>query len=215
MRLLNNNKTIALKVITGIAIYCAFAISNGYGQKVVKETIVMGAQGTSAAEGGFLDLQQLKLYDVNMATLNQGGIDLAYTYGKNTGINFMSPSSTAFKSFGQRYREIVFEKWNDKNKGTLIAIEGGNKEMRKAYRKVKSRDDLIELYKKAAGEVVMREGYNRLRHGPGARITRLKIGDLVVFRSVDRDIYAIGQIVNHEDGYSGSVTVDWKAAAGN
>ncbi|WP_461534031.1 hypothetical protein [Sinomicrobium sp.] len=201
------------KVMLSVAVCCFVGVSQTHAQKLKKESMIIGAHGTNAKEGNCVDLTNGKIYDMNFATLHQGDIDIVYGYGSKTGVNIMTPSSSSIRHFGKNMREKIYEGWDTKNKGILIAVSSKEKDVKKAFRKAKNREALEEVYKKAAGAVTLRDDYERLRHGPGVRLTRMEIGDLIVFRSVEKDLYAVGQIVNHAKGYSGTITVDWKISA--
>lgn len=178
-------------------------------KRVTRRTVTLGAQNQKSLYGGFADLLTGKVYSLADVRPNQADIDLVYAYGSSTSYNLMLPSSAGLRSFGASYRAQVADAWTQRNRGTLVALEN-NKENRKLFRSVKNNKQLLDAYDQAVKEVNSRPGYSRTLHGPSARIQKLNIGDYFVLRSRDRNVYAIGRIVDVKEGYQGYVTLDVK-----
>jgi len=185
------------------------AIAQGNDQKITKAHLVLDAQNNKSGTG-FVDLRSATAHNFMQAAMGQGDIDIVYAHGKTTGINLMTPASSGLRYFGA-FKSTIHENWKVKNKGTLIAL-GNAKEIRKAFKKLKTSEDIKNAYDRAARTVMLREDYSKGRHGPSSRIQRLEIGDYFVFRSKGRKIYAMGRVVNRQSGFSGSVSIDWKIA---
>lgn len=177
-------------------------------QKLKEISATLGAQNINSSYGGFLDLTTGEVYVLEEAAENQEKIDIVYTYGKTTKINFLAPSSTGLSYFGKRYKENTAT-WEKKNKGSFIILED-NRENVKLYRNTKTTEDLKDLYVRAFKEVSEREDYDRKKHGPRVRVGSVNMGDIVIFRSRSKDLYAIGRVVDFVQGYQGSVRVDFK-----
>lgn len=181
--------------------------------KVERKTITLGAQNQKSAHGGFVDLRTGQVYSLSDVGPNQGVIDLIYTYGTGTKLNLMMPSSTGLQHFGAAYKAQVFEGWDQKNRGTLLALEN-NRENRRIFRNISTDQDLADTYEEFLANISDRSDYVKVDHGPAARIKKMEIGDYVFVRSRDRGLLAMGRIVDVEPGFQGHITIDFKVTGG-
>lgn len=209
-------KTIVLqnrvKVLLSYALICTMLMNVSYAQdkeKVAKKTITLGAQNQKATYGGLTDLREGNVYYLKDGSSNQKSIDLVYGFGTTTTANLMVPSSVGLKFFGALYKEQIFEKWQDKNRGSLVVLPN-NKETKNIYKKIKTNQDLVNAFNNAVKSVSARNDYVKANHGPSARVSKLEIGDYVLIKSTDRNLYAMGQIVDIETGFQGSIRIDFK-----
>lgn len=181
--------------------------SQGSTGELIKGNLVLDSQ-SSKGGNGFWNLKEAKAHNLLEAALDQGSIDIIYAHGKSTGVNLMTPASSGIKLYNV-LRGTVYDSWSTKNKGVLIAL-GDGKELRKKFKKLKEAKDVEGIYEEGFRNVMLRDDYNKGQHGPSGRIHHLEIGDYFVFRSMVRDLYAMGRVVNMEEGYSGSVNIDYK-----
>src|SRR5690554_3136266 len=142
--------------------------------RVSRRTVTLGAQNQKAIYGGFVNLATGSVYSLADVGPHQGAIDLIYAYGSSTGINLMLPSSAGLRSFGSHYRSQVAEGWEQRNRGTLIALEN-SRDSRRLFRGVKTNQQLLAAYDQALSGVNSRPGYSKTLHGPAARIRQLNI----------------------------------------
>lgn len=202
----------SLKYTAGMVILFVFLGLDAFAQdnaKVSRRAITLGAQNQKSIYGGFVDLKTGSVYNLSDVRPNHHTIDLIYAFGSSTGVNLMLPSSTGLNAFGASYRAQVYNGWEQKNRGTLIALED-NRENRRWFRAVKNNKQLLAAYDHALRSVNSRPGYTKTNHGPAARIRQLNIGDYFALRSRDRNVYAIGRITDVKEGYQGYVTLDMK-----
>lgn len=202
------------RIIRAIGCFlCVFLINNVHvaqsQTKVERKTITLGAQNQKSTYGGFVDLSSGMVYSLSDVNQNQQSIDLVYAYGTGTKINLMMPSSTGLQHFGASYRAQVYASWDQKNRGTLLAIES-NRDNRRLFRGVTTNEQLEEVYEEVLRTIHNRPGYIKADHGPGARIKLMEIGDYILVKSRDRDVFAIGRIVDAEPGFQGYITIDFK-----
>lgn len=177
---------------------------------ISKITISIGAQNPKSPHGSFLDIKEAKTYYLKDIEQYQQNIDIICSYGDSTKINFLTPNSAALKSI-KAYKEKVFEGWKYKNRGAFILLKN-DKASKELYEKVETKENLIAAYKKGAELVSQQSGYNKTDQGPSSRIRKIDVDDYVLFRSVDRGIYAIGRVVKIEPGFQGYAVVEFKIA---
>lgn len=177
--------------------------------RVIRRTVTLGAQNQKSLYGGFVDLATGRVYSLSDVHSNQAIIDLIYAFGSSTGVNLMLPSSAAVGNFGSHYRTQVAQAWKKRNRGSLVALKD-DRGTRRLFKSIKNNQQLREAYDQAQQEVNSRPGYSKALHGPGARIQKLETGDFFVLHSRDRNIFAIGRLVDLKEGYQGYVTLDLK-----
>lgn len=206
---MNMKKLMMLLCIVGSSML--FNLSYGQGGNVSNVTISIGAQNPKAPHGSFVNLKEAKGYYLREADKHQQNIDLIGSYGDKTLFNLIVPSSASLKGI-KAYKEKVFEGWEYKNRGSLILLKKGSSYGKDLFEKAATRKDLIAAYRSGTKLVTEQPDYSKTNYGPSSRLRNIEEGDYVLFRSADRNIYAMGQIIKVEPGFQGHVTINFKIA---
>lgn len=180
-----------------------------HNDKLKKYSVTLGAQ-SNKTKGGFMNISQGEVLQLSGASRKQNDIDFLYAYGKSTGINLIVPSSSRLKGFGS-YRRNVMDKWSVLNKGSFVNMMH-DKSARQLFKKVKTNGQLVKAYKGALKKVKTLRDYKVITHGPALSLRRMEVGDIFLFKSAGKNIYAIGRLVASNPGYSGDILIDLKVA---
>ena len=175
-------------------------------------SVSLGAQ-SNRQTGGLLDVSNGKVFRLLEATGHQKEVDIVYVYGKSTKLNLLTPASSRIKDFGKNLRQGMAGAWSVFNKGYLINIRHG-KQARKLYRKVRTAAELIAAYKRTKTMVKQFADYSSLVNGPARSIRKISPGDIIVFKSSDKGLYAMGRVVDYSPGYQGVIRMDFKVVSG-
>ncbi|WP_461534020.1 serine hydrolase domain-containing protein [Sinomicrobium sp.] len=187
-------------------------------------SLTLSAQSAKNGVGSFADLKKEEVMNLKEATAHQLETDLVYAFGKSTGSTLMVPASGSLRFYGKANREKVYSAWDHKNLGELLTLESG-RESSKLFKDIKTNIDLREAYAQALKEVDKREGYRRSIHGPNTRIYKLQPGDIVFLlinsrdekilsyiSSEEQEVLAVGRVRSIDEGYRGTITIDFKTA---
>ncbi|NGM89511.1 hypothetical protein G5B35_19640 [Parapusillimonas sp. SGNA-6] len=185
----------------------AMTLWNGvYGQqsqKVTEKRLSIGMQSQRSPYGSFVDLQAGMVYNLKDAGNHQQDIDLVFGYSKVSAMNIMAPSSKSLKSF-KLYRENVLSEWQYKNRGVLVVLKGGEKN-REIFEGIKTDGELRDAFE---------EWTKPSGRKSSDRIEDVSVGDYILFRSNQKEMYAVGYIADFQakEGaeYQGHVLIDFK-----
>lgn len=178
--------------------------------KLRKYSLVLGAQAHKTS-GGFVDLSRGDAMQVTAAAARQSDIDFVYVFGATTGINLITPSSSRLDAFSS-YKRTVSGRWTTLNKGRLINVLQ-DKASRQLFKKVKTREDIAKAFTEAQKRVKEFPDYSVGTHGPAISLRNVQVGDVFIFKSSDKNIYAIGRVVNHQTGFGGTIQLDLKVSS--
>ncbi|MBL1407423.1 hypothetical protein [Sphingobacterium faecale] len=176
--------------------------------KVKSFILAVGGHNQTAEYGSLIDLKNEKVYKVDEVSY-PGDIDLLYAYGQTTKSNLMTPNSTSITQFGTVYKDKVANAWEVKNRGMMVVIKSGKKN-KGLFKELKKGDDIERLYLETVKTIKEEPEYNILRNGPSRRLTELEIGDLILFRSQSKQLYAAGFVVGLTEGTKGMIDIDFK-----
>lgn len=184
--------------------------SLGNNDKLKKYSLTLGAQ-SNKSKGGFMDLSTGDILQLPGVFSKQKDIDFIYAYGKNSGINLISPGSERLQGFDS-YKKNVMDKWSVLNKGSFINMKQ-DKSAKQLFKKVKTSEQLIKSYKESLKKVKTLPDYKVTSHGPSLSLRNLEVGDIFLFKSSGKNIYAVGRVVASNPGVSGDILIDLKVAA--
>jgi len=157
-----------------------------------------------------VDLDKGHAYPLEEAGYNPKRIDFGLMYGRNTGGNLMAPISGGFLTFGDKFKDALLAWGNNRNNGTFINL-GNDEKAQEVFNSVKKADAIEELYKEWFDKIVDIEGYNPRKHGPGQRMRDMTIGDVMLFRSENKDIHHIFRINRYVQSTSGLIELEVKS----
>ncbi len=156
----------------------------------------------------------LSPHDVSAAN-DAVNLDITYLWGSTTSSNLLVSSATDHSLWPST--NTLINTWGTRNDGVLTKFKSATaSEIANYFTNVKTKDQIINQIAAAEGAASSRTAYvNSLQDGPGPRLTRLQVGDLVFFRSVqtNRNVYAILKVTGISTGNSGSLTVAIKRIA--
>lgn len=191
-----------------IAICSVGAVSAQNNKKVKSFLLAIGGHNQDAEYGSLIDLKNekaIKVADVSYS----GDIDLIYAYGKTTNANLMTPNSTSISQFGTTYKNEISDGWEVKNRGMMLVLKS-SKENKSLFKNLKKSEDVENLYMETVKTIKEVPDYSLLRNGPARRVTDLEIGDLILFRSQSKKMYAAGYVVGYTEGTKGMIDIDFK-----
>ncbi|NGF55202.1 hypothetical protein G5B35_20805 [Parapusillimonas sp. SGNA-6] len=171
-------------------------------------TAKLTAQNADPARN-FLDLKSRKTFDLIGASYEPERIDMFVLFGRNTRVNLMLPSSNRIASFGEHFKVNIQEGWDVQNRGVLVNV-GNAKETKDKFSACRTLSDLTSWYTEAEQNVKKIENYQHRKNGPIDNLIRLEKGDVILFRSEDRNFYAIGLVQRTEESHQGKVVITWK-----
>ncbi|WP_461532878.1 hypothetical protein [Sinomicrobium sp.] len=164
----------------------------------------LGAQRT--VPEGYVSLNKEAVYTGVEGYYYSWDIDFIYLHGKSTGANLMVPTNDAgLRAFSKSLLAKV-SAWKQRNDGTFIKLD--QKDAKTVFDGVNSLETLKELFNVSRNNTVYNDSHDPLLQGPGGRLTKLEVGDVVLFKSKARDSYAIGYISDIENpGTRGTLTL--------
>ncbi len=173
-------------------------------------TLTLMAQN-SPLGGNMVDLDKGRIYPLEEAGYNPKRIDFGFMYGRSTGGNLMAPISQGFLTFGDKFKDAFLSWGNDRNNGTFINL-GNDQKAQEVFNGVRNADAIEELYKEWLDKIMDVEEYNPGKHGPGQRTRPITIGDVVLFRSENKDTHHIFRINKFVQSQSGLVELEVKSS---
>ncbi|NGM60668.1 hypothetical protein G5B30_01940 [Sphingobacterium sp. SGG-5] len=170
--------------------------------------VKLTAQNADPARN-FLDLKSRKTFDLIGASYEPERIDMFVLFGRNTRVNLMLPSSNRIESFGEHFKVNIQDGWDVRNKGVLVNV-GNTKEMKDKFSASRVLSDLTSWYTKAKQNINEIENYQHRKNGPIDNLIRVEKGDVILFRSEDRNFYAVGLVQHVEESHQGKIIIVWK-----
>lgn len=159
--------------------------------------------------GNFIDALSGDAYITAGADNNNALIDfIVLRSGAGTEQNVLTPSNSAVTAWGSTSH--IPDQWTVRNDGELVRIADPTEAELLAYQNASSKAELLALYDALVLDIEDRPGYSS-HQGPGTRIRSMATGDLMLFRSVDRDVIAIMQIKEVVNGSTGHIQGEMKS----
>lgn len=187
------------------------AVGTAYSQKsdIREYKLIIHAQNSQLG-GNMVDLDKGHAYPLEEAGYNPKRIDFGFMYGRSTGGNLMAPISGGFLTFGDKFKDALLAWGNNRNNATFINL-GNDDNAQEIFNSVKSTDAIDELYKGWFDKIVDLEEYNPRKHGPGQRMRDMTIGDVILFRSENKDTHHIFRITRYVQSTNGLIEFDVKS----
>lgn len=170
------------------------------------EDVEIGGQDNTEV-GSYFNLNSQTSYNLEDATAIQGDIDLIMLVGGSTGVNFLAPASSGLQYFGSDIKEAVYNGWTTKNSGQFVNI--GNSGTASIFDGISSEEGMQSSFETALAEVEDMDGYVENENGPGDRIRKVKVDDVIFFQTGDGRVVAM-KITQLANDTSGSVKFDLK-----
>ncbi|NGM60427.1 DUF4843 domain-containing protein [Sphingobacterium sp. SGG-5] len=144
------------------------------------------------------------------STPAQETIDLIYAYG-GSGLNSLYTPMGIDPAFTQY--SYIAANWTKPNNGLLVRLVNPTAEELAMYADAQSVADLMRTFEHAVGAAPGRSyagydpaTYTRTTHGPGVKVLRLEVGELVAYYSPDRNLVAVIKVNNlHLQGGTAAV----------
>lgn len=186
-----------------------------YDYYVDSRTLQVGGQ-THASLGPFIAMANSFLYPHDASAADHSvNLDITYLWGNTTYSNLLVSSATAYSLWPAT--NTLVSAWPTRNDGILTKFKSATSaEITNYFTNVKTKAQIISKVTAAEGAASSRSAYvNSAQDGPGPRLTRLEIGDLVFFRSTqaNRNVYAILKVTGRTTGTNGSLTMEMKRIA--
>ncbi|MDT0677968.1 hypothetical protein [Autumnicola musiva] len=172
--------------------------------------LALGGQD-NAETGSFFNIEEATNYTLPEASSNQESIDLAMLVGASTGINFLAPASSGFQYFGSEISDAVYDGWDIKNEGEFVNI-GNLEDAEATFEGLEYAADIISAYEQAQANVTNIPGYVENENGPGDRVRRVNVGDIIFFKTEGGAI-AVLKITSILPDTAGMVEFEMKTAA--
>lgn len=160
--------------------------------------------------GNMVDLDKGNVYPVEEAGYSPKNIDFGYMYGTSTGGNLMAPVSQGFLTFGDRFKDALLLWGNDRNNATFINL-GNESAAQEVFESIKSQESLDSLYTIWYDKIMAYPDYNPGKHGPGQRTRPIAFGDVIFFRSENKDRQHVFRIVKYEQSNRGTLELQVKS----
>lgn len=187
------------------------AIGALYAQKSNIRTYNLTVHAQNSQLGGnMVDMDKGHAYPLEEASYNPKRIDFGLMYGRNTGGNLMAPISGGFLTFGDKFKDALLAWGNDRNNSTFINL-GNIAKAQEIFDSVKSAEAIEELYKEWFDKIVDLEGYDPGKNGPSQRMRNMTIGDVLLFRSENKDTHHILRIVRYVQSTNGLIEFEVKS----
>ncbi|NGF55200.1 hypothetical protein G5B00_01630 [Parapedobacter sp. SGR-10] len=160
--------------------------------------------------GNMVDLDKRHAYPLDEAGYNPKRIDFGYMYGSNTGGNLMVPVSQGFLTFGNPFKDALLSWGNNRNNGYFINM-GNDQKAQEIFNTLQSADSLAILYERWFDKIMEVPNYEPSKHGPGQRVRNMTIGDVLLFRSENKDTYHIFRITKLVLSNNGLIELEVKS----
>jgi hypothetical protein len=172
--------------------------------------LALGGQDNSDI-GSFFNIEEATDYTLPEASSNQERIDLGMLVGASTGINFLAPASSGFQYFGSEISDAVYDGWDIKNDGEFVNI-GNLDDAEAIFDNLEFSADIISAFEEAQANVTSMPGYVENENGPGDRVRRVNVGDIIFFKTESGSI-AVFKITSILPDTAGMVEFEMKTAA--
>lgn len=164
--------------------------------------ITFGSSGNTSV-GNYIDLHTGYAYIPSGADDNQEKIDMIILRsGAGTEQNILTPSSGSVTAWGNSSR--IPDLWTVRNTGTLMLLHDPSSIELDMYETAQTKAELDAAFDYFEENIEDRPNYSTY-NGPSTRIREVTTGDLLVFRSDDRDVVAIMKIEESVPGSTGLI----------
>ncbi|ERJ58640.1 hypothetical protein [Sphingobacterium paucimobilis] len=162
--------------------------------------------GRESSAGGYMDIRGGSLFDFSEMEKYYHDVDLAYTYGVETGNNLltMDAKDVSFAEIG----EEIEHAYPYKNKGELILFSEVTKEDKAWFDQLASVQDIRRGYDSVMGVLSSKYG---AAVQPVKRLTNLKKGDIVLYNAINRKFKSIIYIEDVAGAANGSMVMSIKS----
>ncbi|SFB83200.1 protein of unknown function [Parapedobacter composti] len=172
------------------------------------KNLTFGAQSNPSV-GNYIDMHTGYAYIVSGADANPEKIDfIVLRSSAGTEHNILTPSSGSVTAWGGSSH--IPEQWNVRNGGTLMRLPNPSNEELALFEEAESKADLIVAYEQILANIQSRPGYNSTNDGPSTRIRAVGVGDILLFRSNDRDVVSMIKVEEMVPGTAGYLKVQAK-----
>lgn len=151
-------------------------------------------------------------FSLKEAGYNPTKIHLGYLYGNNNKSTLLVPASKTYTTFGTNITDMVTAWGKDRNDGVLINI-GNELEAIKAYNSAETGADAEKLYQESLTNVSAKKGYSMNANGPADKISNVKLGDIIMFKSTALAPYYLMKVLKVVPGYEGEIQLEIKGVA--
>lgn len=166
---------------------------------------------------GYANHLSLNTYDLASGTalpLKEAGYNpkkmhFGYLYGNTNKATLLTPASKLYTSFTPDITNMINSWGKDKNDGVFINL-GNDLEAIRAYNNVETGADIEKLYFEKLEQISAITGYNRNINGPGDKLSDVKGGDIIIFKSEVLEPYYLIKVVKLLTGHSGEITLEIK-----
>lgn len=155
--------------------------------------------------GGRMDMNTGFAYDQNGSEQNQEKIDFVLLRSSSSEMNMLTPTSTGFSGWASQ-KDVL--DWNTRNDGSLMKLTPTPTE-ETMYADVTTTNDIMSIFDEQNTVIKDRPGYSTY-DGPSVRIRSINIGDIILFKSLDRGLIVIMEVTDILPGAAGSITVNAK-----
>lgn len=146
------------------------------------------------------------------AGYNPKKIHLGYLYGNNNKATLLVPASKTYTTFNNDITNMITSWGKDRNDGVLINI-GNEIEAIKAYNSAETGADAEKLYFEQLEKISAKSGYNKNINGPGDKLSDIKTGDVIIFKSEALAPYYVIKVLKVIPGHSGEIQLEIKGIA--
>jgi len=146
------------------------------------------------------------------AGYNPKTIHLGYLYGNVNKSTLLVPASKAYTTFNNDITNMITSWGKDRNDGVLINI-GNEIEAIKAYNSAETGADAEKLYFEQLEKISAKSGYNRNINGPSDKISEVKTGDIIIFKSEVLAPYYLIKVLKVVPGHAGEIQMEIKGIA--
>lgn len=158
---------------------------------------------TNTSVGNYIDLHTGYAYIASGADDHQENIDIIFMRSETgTEHNVIAPASSAVTAWGSSRR--IAEEWTVRNGGTMMLLHDPSSIELEMYTNAVDKAALDAAFDYFEANIEDRPNYSTY-NGPGMRVREVSTGDLLVFRSDDRDVVAIMQVEEAVNGAGGHI----------
>ena len=165
---------------------------------------------TNTTYGSYANLLTGEVYAAGSTKANAAGIDLIFQNSGTTAANFLTPASASLNAFPSTF--AIVSEWEQINNGRMIRLRSTALDEAVPFDSISTRKQLLDAYDAATTLVTSIPGYNAVNDGPADRVRSLQKGELVFYRSADKQLTAIIRITSIVTGNAGSMAAEIKSA---
>lgn len=175
--------------------------------------ITLGAN-SNASFGNYVDAKTGYVYISDGANNAQENIDfIILRSGAGTEQNILLPSTSNgnLTAWGNT-KHIVngdedkgIEPWTVRNAGEIMRLPDPSSAEIDLYEQAMTKTELLSAYDEYLDNIENRPNYNSTNHGPSTRLREVSDGDLIAFKSADRDVVMLMLVEEVVDGATGYI----------